>query len=149
MPEMTPDTEALIALRERVKQHQESLELLDRHSRDHAVQLAKITTNIEGLQQNHRELLAAIDEVKRQQATYQEHTAQQFLNLDNKVDAGNSALRDHFDEKFDAMRSDVTQTMDKKEAAVPQWAQVRLTALSILVAILGVVVAILGYFRVI
>lgn len=149
MPEPHNDHEALIALNERVRQHQESLQQLDAQGRDQAIQLAKITTNVEGLQQSHTLLLSAIDDVKRQQQTYQEHTAQQFLNLDNKVDTGNTDLRNHFDEKFDSMRTEVTDTMAKKEAAVPQWAQVRLASLSVAVGILGLVVGILGYLHVI
>lgn len=149
MPQPQNDHEALIALGERVRQHQESLNKLDDHSRDQAVQLAKLTTNVEGLQQSHAQLLAAIGGVERQQATYQEHTAQQFLNLDNKVDTGNADLRNHFDEKFDSMRTEVTDTMATKEAAVPQWAQVRLASLSVAVGVLGLVVGILGYLHVI
>lgn len=142
------DHETLIALGERVAQHQRSLDQLDGQGRDHATHLAKLTTNIEGLQHTQTLIAQALEDVKRQQQSDQARTAEQFLNLDNKVDAGNSGLRDHFDEKFDAMREDVTQTLDQKEAAVPHWAQLRLTSLSIAVAILGIVVAILGYSHV-
>lgn len=148
MPTPETDHESLIALHERVSQHQRVMDQLDAQGRDHALQLARLTTNIEGLQHTQTLIARAIEEVKQQQQEYQQYSTQQILNLDNKIDAGNTGIRDHFDEKFDAMHADVHTTMARKEAAVPQWAQVRLTALSIVVAVLGVIVAILGYFRV-
>lgn len=137
MPIPTNDHEALIAMSERLNQHQRTIDQLDGQGRDHTIQLTRIGTNVEGLQKSHELLMGAIEGIKQQQ-----------LDLDNRMDSRNTDLRDHFDEKFEDMRHDMSDTMAQKEAAVPQWAQVRLTTLSIIVAVFGIMVAVLGYYHV-
>ena len=143
------DHEAIVALDQRVQQHQESLIRLDQQSREQGLQMVRLETHISGLKESHIALTMAIDSVKTQIAEQQQRTEERLTNLDDKVDSRLDNLQNHFDASFDTMRHDVRSEMTKKEAAVPQWAQVRLTSLSISVAILGVLVAIFGYFHLI
>lgn len=148
MADQNSDHEALIALRERVQQHQESLIKLDAHDRDNLVTLTRLNEHIAGLQSSHREIRDALQGMKQQQQDDREHTAQQFRGLDDKISAGNIDLRDHFDEKIDGWREEIKNTLQAERDALPQWAKVRLMKWSIAVAVVAVVISVLEFLRV-
>lgn len=147
MSDSHTDHDDLIMVLEQVRQHTATLTSLDLQGREHALGLARMGEHVSALQASHTLIVGALDTIQRQQASDKEHTAEHLSALDRKIADGNVGLRDHFDEKIDGLRDDVTQGLTREREALPQWAKVRMMKVSVVVAILAVAISVAETFH--
>jgi phage shock protein A len=142
------DHDVLTALKQQVQHHHEQITQLDAHDRETLITLTRMDQNIEGLRQSHASIMATIHSIEAQRAIDQQRTEDRLVGLDDKMDQRLDNLQGHFDESFTSMRHDVVDEMARKEAALPQWAKVRMLKISIVVAVIAIGVSIVEAFHV-
>ncbi|NMP20794.1 hypothetical protein [Sulfobacillus harzensis] len=148
MPEPQTDHDRLVQLETRVADYRDTLTRVDDRTAAHAERLGTLDAQVAALQASHTRLEHVIqqrmDGLEQKVDGQQARTETRLATLDDKLDTRLESLQGHVDEGFATMRRDVADAMDKKEAALPRWAQVGLYILSVGVGILVGIITALG-----